>query len=63
MQLRSLALRLTRANLFPNRDYYLCIGSAYMSLETHNKALLAQAAPAGRAYCVFRPKAERYVSY
>jgi hypothetical protein len=26
----------------------------------HNKALLAQAAPAGTAYCVVRPKARRY---
>ena len=27
----------------------------------HNKTLLAQAAPAGTAYCVVRPKAGRYV--
>ena len=26
----------------------------------HNKTLLAQATPAGTAYCVVRPKAGRY---
>ena len=28
--------------------------------STHNKTLLAQATPAGTAYCVARPKAGRY---
>jgi hypothetical protein len=59
MQLKSFALRLTRANIFRNRGYYLCIRAAYMRLETHNKAPLAQAAPSGSTYCVVRPKAWR----
>ena len=31
-------------------------------VKTHNKTLLAQATPAGTAYCLVRPKAGRYAA-